>query len=188
MSELIHIKNMVCNRCIMAVETVFSEMNIPVDFVELGKVQVPSKLDEALKEELKSKLDQLGFELLEDKKEQVVEQVKNLIIELVHHRSNELNVNLSDYIAGQLQLDYSNVSKLFSELEGTTIEKFFIVQKIERVKELISYDEKNLSEIAFELHYSSAAHLSSQFKKITGLTPSQYKNLKHPPRSPLSDL
>ncbi|QEK52854.1 helix-turn-helix transcriptional regulator [Pedobacter aquae] len=123
-------------------------------------------------------LENLGFEIIDDKKSKLIDAIKTQIIELIHHQKEALHINLSDFLSRQLKHDYSYLSNLFSEKEGITIEKYFITQKIEKVKELLIYDELSLSEIAYQLNYSSVAHLSSQFKKVTGLTPSFFKNLK----------
>ncbi len=188
MAEVISIKNMVCNRCITAVESELDKLNIKAKSVSLGEVVLVDFLDKSIKNELKDNLEKIGFELLEDKKLQLNERVKNVIIDLIHHKHTQLNINLSDYISEQIGTDYSIISKQFSELEGTTIEKFVIAQKIERVKELISYNELTLSEISDQLHYSSVAHLSGQFKKITGITPSDYKKQDLKERKPLNEV
>ncbi len=188
MEEVIHIKNMVCDRCIMAVKSELDKLAIPVTSVILGEVVVDGSLSKETKEQLKTNLEQIGFELLEDKRHQLTERVKNIIIELIHHKHTQLHINLSDYISEQIGMDYSSISKQFSETEHTTIEKFVIAQKIERVKELISYNELTLSEIADHLHYSSVAHLSGQFKKITGITPSEYRNRELKDRKPLNEI
>jgi AraC-like DNA-binding protein len=125
---------------------------------------------------------------MEDKKSVIVEKIKSIIIELVHYSEDEIRVNLSDYLSDKLKHNYSHLSSLFSELKGTTIEQFYLSQKIEKVKELLSYDELNLSEIAYKMHYSNVAHLSNQFKRMTGLTPTQFKNLKNKGRKGLSDM
>ncbi|MCO5259051.1 MAG: AraC family transcriptional regulator [Crocinitomicaceae bacterium] len=188
MKEELAIKNMVCDRCIMAVKNELDHLAIDYSAVTLGKVSLIKPISEEQKDVLSANLTKIGFELLADKRGQLVEKVKNLIIDLIHHNKKPLQVNLSDYISKELNMDYSSISKLFSDIESTTIEKFVIAQKIERVKELISYNELNLSEIAIDLHYSSVAHLSSQFKKITGITPSEYKNQLIKNRIPLSDI
>jgi AraC-like DNA-binding protein len=130
----------------------------------------------------------LGFELIDDKKSRIIEKIKNTIIQLVHHQDSGLKNNLSEVLSSELHHDYNYLSNLFSEIEGTTIEKYFIAQKIERVKELLVYDQLSLSEIAFQLNYSSVAYLSNQFKKVTGLTPSHFKQIKENKRKPLDQL
>jgi YesN/AraC family two-component response regulator len=128
---------------------------------------------------LNTSLKKIGLELLDDKKNIMVENIKNIIIELVHYNEDQIKTNLSDYLSEKLNHNYTYLSNLFSEIKGTSIENFYLSNKIERAKELLVYDDLNLTEIAYKLHYSSVAHLSNQFKKITGLTPSQFKNLKY---------
>ena len=182
------IKNMVCNRCIMAVKSELDKLGIePID-VQLGEVTLEKELTTQEKEKFSKALVSLGHELIEDKKSRLIEQIKNTIIDLVHHQDNETKTNLSDVLSEKLHHDYNYLSNLFSEVEGTTIEKYFIAQKIEKVKELLVYDELSLSEIAFRLNYSSVAYLSNQFKKVTGLTPSHFKQIKADKRKPLDSL
>lgn len=186
--EKLYIKNMVCNRCIMVVKAELEKLDIKPLSVELGEVTLSQPLDVKRKEELSKDLESLGFSLIDDKRGRLIEQVKNLIIELVHYNDNDLKINLSDYISEKLHHDYNYISNLFSEIEGSTIEKYFIAQKIEKVKELLVYDELTLNEIAFKLNYSSVAHLSAQFKKVTGLTPSHFKQIKTNKRKPLDKV
>jgi AraC-like DNA-binding protein len=172
----LYIKNMVCHRCKLAVENELQKLKLHPLKIELGEVIIKEDvLDKKQKLQLKNNLEQLGFELLDDKKHKLIEQIKTLIIQSVHYNKEQPSKNYSDFIAENLHHDYSYLSKLFSETEGITIEQFIINQKIEKVKELLVYDEKTLSEIAFETGYSSVAHLSSQFKKVTGLTPTAFK-------------
>lgn len=185
---LIYIKNMVCNRCKQAVRTTLEEMGLQPVQVELGEVELQEENISSVKDELIKKLQNQGFDLLDDKRTQTIEKVKNLITDLVHNKNNSIETNLSDYLANELHKDYSYLSNLFSEVEGITIEKYYILQKIERVKELLVYDELTLSEIAYQLNYSSTAHLSNQFKSVTGSTPTQFKNLREIHRHPLDDL
>lgn len=154
----------------------------------LGEVELDREINNAEKETINNHLQTFGFELIDDKKSRLIGQIKSLIIDLVHHQNSELKANLSDLLSGKLQHDYTYLSNLFSEVEGTTIEKYFIAQKIEKVKELLVYDELSLSEIAFQLNYSSVAHLSNQFKKVTGLTPSHFKNIIIDKRKPLDEV
>lgn len=184
----LYIKNMVCNRCIMVVKSELEKLGIEPLSVELGEVVLSESLNDKKKEQLSKILDTLGFALIDDKRGRLIEQVKNSIIELVHYNDNDLKVNLSDYISDKLHHDYNYISNLFSEIEGTTIEKYFIAQKIEKVKELLVYDELTLNEIAFKLNYSSIAHLSAQFKKVTGLTPSHFRQIKTNKRKPLDEV
>lgn len=176
-TSTLHIKNMVCDRCIMVVENELQNLGYVVEQISLGKAVVQGILETAAKDKIDEQLQKLGFVLIEDKKQRWVEQVKNLIIAMVHHQDDAfIKFNLSEYLSNELHLDYSYISSFFSEIENTTIEKYFISQKTERIKELISYNELTLSEIAFKMHYSSIAHLSNQFKKVTGLSPTQYKH------------
>lgn len=186
--EKLFIKNMVCNRCIMAVENELKKLELHSSNVQLGEVQLERELSSQEKTQLDTALTRLGFELIEDKKSRIIEKIKNLIIGLVHHQDNDNKTNLSEILSSQLHHDYNYLSNLFSEVEGTTIEKYFIAQKIERVKELLVYDELSLSEIALQLNYSSVAYLSNQFKKVTGLTPSHFKKIKENKRKPVDKV
>ena len=182
------IKNMVCNRCIMAVQNELDKLGLEAKDVKLGEVTLDKELTPEEKTNLESVLIPLGFEVIDDKKSRVIEKIKNIIIDLVHYQDNDTKNNLSDVLSSKLHHDYNYLSNLFSEIEGTTIEKYFIAQKIEKVKELLVYDELSLSEIAFRLNYSSVAYLSNQFKKVTGLTPSHFKQIKEDKRKPLDNL
>lgn len=184
----IYIKNMVCLRCIMAVKAELSKLNIDALSVELGEVTLAQDLGADKKRILSEALHALGFALIDDKRSRLIEQVKTLIIQLIFESDNRLKTNLSDYLADQTHHDYRYISNLFSEVAGTSIEKYYIAQKIERVKELLVYDELRLNEIADHLNYSSVAHLSAQFKKVTGLTPSYYKHIKEKKRKPLDEI
>ena len=183
-----YIKNMVCSRCKMVVKTTFEKLGLHPLQVELGEVEIMENDISAVKEQLTQELQSFGFDLLDDKKTKTIERVKNLITDLVQNKSNRIDVKLSEYLSRELHQDYSSLSNLFSEVEGMTIEKYYILQRIEKVKELIVYEELSLSEIAFQLNYSSVAYLSNQFKKVTGLTPSHFKNLRTMKRKPLEDL
>lgn len=167
---------MVCHRCKLAVENELKKLNLHPLKIELGEVVLKEdKLSKVQQAELSNNLKQLGFELLDDKRKKLIEQIKTLIIQSIHYDKEQPKKNYSAFISENLHHDYSYLSKLFSETEGITIEQFIINQKIEKVKELLVYDEKNLSEIAYETGYSSVAHLSSQFKKVTGFTPTAFK-------------
>lgn len=167
---------MVCDRCKMAVETVLEKLALTAKRVTLGEVElVQHELSDEKYLALKETLENLGFELLEDKRKALVAQIKASIVALAHYNKEQLKVNLSDYLSEKLAADYATLSSVFSAEEKNTIEHYYIQQKIERAKELLSYGELTLSEIAFQLNYSSVAHLSAQFKKETGLTPSQFK-------------
>ncbi len=188
-STTLHIKNMVCNRCIKVVKDEFALLNLEIEEIELGSVKVSGDLEIGRIDEIRKVLHENGFELIDDKKSQVIDRIKTLIIEKIHH-SNQIDekINSSDYLSKELGYDYSYLSNLFSSVEGITIEKYIIHQKIEKVKELLVYDELSLNEIAFQMGYSSAQHLSNQFKKITGLTPSHFKKLKENKRKPLDEV
>lgn len=182
------IKNMVCRRCKMAVSAIFENLGIVPESISLGQIDLAADLSKDQLALLQQQLQKIGFELIDDRKSRTVEKIKNLIIDLVHNRDNELNMNLSNYLADEIKQDYSSLSSLFSQQESTTIEQFYILQKIERVKELLAYDELNLNEIADRLHYSSASHLTRQFKKVTGLTPTYFKNIGHERRNQIENI
>jgi len=179
---------MVCSRCIMVVKSEFEKLGLPAIAVELGEVELEYEITESQKDILLQNLQNLGFDLIDDKKTKTVERIKNLIVDLVHHKNNDLKINLSEYLSENLNQDYNSLSNLFSEVENTTIEKYFISQKIEKVKELLVYNEHSLSEIADILNYSNVAHLSNQFKKITGFTPTSFKQSKDKMRIQLENL
>ena len=179
---------MVCSRCKMVVKSVFENMGINPIGVELGEVELKNDIDETQKHELLKSLRAIGFDLIDDRKSKAIDKIKTLIIDLVQNKNNDLKSNLSDYLSQQLHQDYNTLSNLFSEVENTTIEKYFINQKIEKVKELIIYDELSLSEIAYSLNYSSVSHLSNQFKKITGFSPTYFKSIKSVKRRQIEDL
>lgn len=167
---------MVCHRCKLAVETELKKLNLHPLKIDLGEVVLKEEtINEKQLQQLSTNLKQLGFELLDDKRKKIIEQIKTLIIQSIHYNKQQPAKNYSAFFAENLHHDYSYLSKLFSETEGVTIEQFIINQKIEKVKELLVYDEKNLNEISYDLGYSSVAHLSSQFKKITGLTPTAFR-------------
>ncbi|WP_118193146.1 helix-turn-helix domain-containing protein [Albibacterium indicum] len=187
MSKLF-VKNMVCDRCILVVRAELDKLGIEAKQVGLGEITLDSELAPEKKRQLDSSLEALGFQVIDDKKSRVIEKIKNVIIGWVHYQNNDARTNLSDVLSRELHLDYNYLSNLFSEVEGTTIEKYFIAQKIEKVKELLVYDELSLSEIAFRLNYSSVAYLSNQFKKVTGLTPSHFKQIGKDKRKPLDKV
>ena len=184
----LYIKNMVCSRCKMVVKSEFEKLGLQTIAVELGEVELANEISDEQKHILLENLQAVGFDLIDDKKSKTVERIKTLIIDLVHHKNNDLKVNLSDYLAEDLSQDYNSLSNLFSEIENTTIEKYFISQKIEKVKELLVYNELSLSEIADILNYSNVAHLSNQFKKITGFTPTSFKKSKDKKRIQIENL
>lgn len=179
---------MVCSRCKMVVKSELEKLGLHPISVELGEVEIHEKDIDTVKVKLLHNLQSLGFDLIDDKKSKTIEKIKNLIVDLVQNKNNQINTNLSDYLVQHLLQDYSTISNLFSEVEGITIEKYFINQKIEKVKELLMYNEMTLNEIAFLLNYSSVAHLSNQFKKNTGFSPSYFKHLKDKKRRQIEDL
>lgn len=185
----IFIRNMVCDRCIRSVKRIFDDAGIPVQELGLGVVATETSLDEKQTAIIKDKLREEGFEWLDDQKAKLVEQIRNLIRQLVQSgQLDEMKENLSSYLSKNLLKDYYYLSQLFSSIENTTIEQYFILQKIEKVKEWLVYDEYTVSEIAFKLGYSSASHLSGQFKKITGFTPSEFKQFKDHYRKPIDKV
>ena len=179
---------MVSNRCKMLVRSELEKFGFHHLQVELGEVEIMENISPEEKNLLNNGLKKLGFEILDDKKSILIEKIKNIIIELVHYSEKQPGVNLSDYLNEKLHYNYTYLANLFSEHQGITIERFFLSHKIERAKELLVYDELSLTEIAQRLHYSSVAHLSNQFKKMTGLTPSNYKHLKLKRRMPLENV
>lgn len=179
---------MVCNRCKLAVSSIIEDQGWQLLSLELGEVEIKNTLAAAQLQHFSTELKKIGFELIDTKKTRVIEKIKNSIIELVHYSKSPLKINLSAYLTSKIPYDYTYLSNLFSEVEGTTIEKYFISQKIERVKELLVYNELTLSEIADKVGYSSVAYLSNQFKKVTGLTPSFYKSLKAHKRQNIDNL
>ena len=179
---------MVCNRCKMVVKSELEKLGLhPID-IELGEVEIKEENIDSIKFEVIKIFKSIGFELIDDKKVRVIEQVKNLIIELVHQKNNDLKVNISNYLSQHLNQEYKSISALFSAVENQTIEQFFIKQKIEKVKELLIYDELTLSQIAYLLNYSSVAYLSNQFKRGTGFTTSFFKQLKSGKRTGIDRL
>jgi len=173
----IHIKNMVCDRCISTVKLNLENLNISYKNIKLGTVELESELGPDQKNEFSILLESQGFELLKSKNSKIIESIKNIVRKYVHEPEYRQNMTMSIIISDELNHEYSSLSSLFSSVEGITIEKYLILQKIEKAKELLIYDELSLSGIAYQLGYSSGQYLSSQFKKITGLTPSDYKNL-----------
>ncbi|UEG50878.1 AraC family transcriptional regulator [Ferruginibacter lapsinanis] len=182
------IKYMVSVRCKMMVKEQLKKLGLHFTKVELGEVEIMENITPEQREQLKVALNRSGLDLMDDKKAVLIEKIKNVIIEMIHYTDELPRTNFSDYLSEKLNYDYTYLSNLFSETEAITIEHFIIIHKIEKVKELIIYDELNLTEIAWKLHYSSVAHLSHQFKKVTGLTPSYFKSLKKKKRSPLDNL
>lgn len=183
-----YIKNMVCNRCKLVVTDIFKKFGTDDLIVELGKVITNSSFSAEQLIELNQQLEAVGFEMIDDNKSRLIENIKKTIIEFVHYPKESIKVNFSVYLENKLTKDYNYLSSLFSEVEGYTIEKYLINQKIEKVKELLVYRELTLSEIAYEMGYSNVSHLSSQFKKVTGLTPSQFKQMGAGKRKPIDEV
>jgi AraC-like DNA-binding protein len=175
-------------RCKMAVKEVLKKLGLHFIIVDMGEVEIMETITPGQREQVRVALHKSGLELMDDKKAVLIEKVKNVIIEMVHYKDDLPKINFSDLLSEKLKYDYTYLANLFSEIQGTTIEKFIISHKIERVKELIIYDELSLSEIAWKMHYSSVAHLSNQFKKVTGLTPSHFKSLKNKRRKAIEDV
>jgi AraC-like DNA-binding protein len=179
---------MVCIRCKMVVKSELEKLGLHYITVDLGEAVILEEISAEQLASLGKALKKTGLELMDDKRSILVEKIKTIIIELVHYNDEQIKINLSDYLSEKLGLNYTYLANLFSEVKGTTIEQFYLAHKIEKVKELLVYDELNLTEIAWKLHYSSVAHLSNQFKKMTGLTPSHFKNLKHKRRLALGNV
>ena len=184
----LYIKYMVSLRCKMVVKEALKKIGVYNVVLDLGMVEIIDDLTEQQREELHQLLLKSGLELMDDKKAMLIEKIKNIIIEMVHYTDEIPKVNYSDYISEKLGLEYTHISKIFSEVKGITIEQFIIAHKIERVKELLLYDELNLTQISYIMNYSSVAHLSKQFKKVTGLTPTFFKQLKDKRRIALENI
>jgi AraC-like DNA-binding protein len=184
----IYIKNMVCNRCILVVQQLLQQLQIPYLNVQMGEVELVADIPEKTLAKLSEALQTVRFSLIDDRKSRIIEQVKNAVIKMVHHDEELPRQNFSDHLSSLLHYDYKYLSHLFSDVEGTTIEQYIIRQKIERAKELLVYDELTLSEIADKMGYSSVAHLSNQFKKVTGLTPSHFRQIRENKRHPLDEV
>lgn len=184
----LHIRNMVCDRCILVVDGVLRHLGLEVLSVGLGEALISGRPDQAVMEEVRAALEVLGFALIDDPRQRLAEQIRNQIVALVHERDRALRVNLSERLHEATGHGYGYLSRLFSETTGTTIERYYIAQRIERAKELLTYGELTLSQIADRLHYSSTAHLSAQFKSVTGMTPSRFRKLAGAGRKPLDKL
>ncbi|MBL0315704.1 MAG: helix-turn-helix transcriptional regulator [Flavobacteriales bacterium] len=185
---LLYIKNMVCSRCKMAVEAELINQGFHPKRVDLGEVEILEEIDLVQRQTLEMALLRCGFSLIDNRKGRIIEKVKNLLTQLVQEQHIELKQNLSDYLSERMTLDYTYLSNLYTHEEGRTIEHYFISQKIEKVKELLMYDELTLSQIADKLNYSSVAYLSTQFKRVTGMTPSSFKKTKADKRTPIDSL
>lgn len=184
----LYIKYMVSNRCKLAVKEDLRRLGLHFIMVDLGEVEIMENISEEQREQIKIALLNSGFELMDNKRAVLIEKIKNIIIDMVHHSNELVKTNFSNFLSEKLNHDYTYLANLFSEIQGTTIEQFIIAHKIERIKELIIYGELNITEIAWKMNYSSVAHLSNQFKKMTGLTPSHFKKLKEKRRSPIEDI
>ncbi|HET6989935.1 MAG TPA: AraC family transcriptional regulator [Bacteroidia bacterium] len=182
------IKYMVSTRCKIVVKEVLKELGLHFVLVDLGEVEVMENISAEDREKIKTGLLEAGLELMDDKRAMLIEKIKNVIVEMVHHSNEAIKVNFSDFLSKKLDHDYTYMANLFSEVQGTTIEQFIISHKVERIKELIIYGELNITEIAWKMNYSSVAHLSNQFKKMTGLSPSHFKQLKDKKRSPIEEI
>lgn len=179
---------MVSNRCKMVVKEILKKLGLHFIVVDLGEVEIMENINDGQRQQIKDALQSSGLKLMDDKRAVLIEKIKTIIIEMVHHSDENIKVNFSNFLSEKMNHDYTYLANLFSEVQGTTIEHFIISHKIERIKELIIYGELNISEIAWKMGYSSVAHLSNQFKKITGLTPSHFKQLKNKRRSPIEDI
>ncbi|MFT5724211.1 MAG: YesN/AraC family two-component response regulator [Bacteroidia bacterium] len=179
---------MVCPRCIQVVKDIYKELNLSITHIQLGKVESSSEINGTIKDKLSILLIERGFEILQDKNCKIIEEIKTIIVKRIHHSKDFLDINFSVYLTKKLNQEYTSLSKLFSSMEGITIERFILKQKTERVKEFLFYKEYTLSEIAFQMNYSSVAHLSAQFKKETGMSPSAFKTLNKPNHQSLDSL
>jgi len=184
----LHIKNMVSDRCKMLVKSELEKLELHYAAVDLGEVEIMETLSAEQLKQLNDELLKWGLSLISDHKAMLIEQIKNTVIELVHYTDQQIKINFSDYLSEKLKYDYTYLANLFSESQGVSIEHFLLTHRMEKVKELLVYGEMNITEIAYKLHFSSTAHLSNQFKKMTGLTPSDYKHLKLRQRTPLENV
>lgn len=179
---------MVSDRCKKAVKEELKKLRLHFIIVELGEVEIMENISLAQREQLQNGLLDAGLQLMDDKRAVLIEKIKNVVIEMVHHSDEIIRINFSNFLSEKLHHDYTYLANLFSEVQGITIEQFIISHKIERIKELITYGELNISEIAWKMNYSSVAHLSHQFKKATGLAPSHFRQLKEKKRNPIEDI
>jgi AraC-like DNA-binding protein len=184
----LHIKNMVSNRCKMLVKSELDKLGLHYIFIDLGEVEIMESLTTEEQAMLDYGLKEWGLSLIDDRKSILIEKIKSTIIELIHYSEEQIKLNFSDYLSQKLNYDYTYMANLFSESQGISIEHYLLSHRVEKVKELLVYDELNITEIAYRLHYSSLAHLSNQFKKMTGMTPSYYKHLKLKRRTPLENV
>jgi AraC family transcriptional regulator len=184
----VFIKNMVCNRCIMTVEQILNELHIPFNSVCLGEVELPQHLTSEERSKFETSLNKVGFELIETRVNKIIEDIKKATIEYINLGMDSQDINLSKFITKKIPYDYSYLSDLFSSVEGKTIEQYFMLQRIEKVKEMLVYDQLSLTEISYQTGFSSVHHLSSQFKKLTGLTPSHFKKIGQDKRRSLDQV
>lgn len=184
----IYIKYMLSARCKMVVKEELKKLGLHFIVVDLGEVEIMENISSDQREQLKVGLLSSGLELMDDKKAILIERIKTTVVDMVHHADQEIKINFSDFLSEKIGKDYTYLANLFSEVQGMTIQQFIIAHKVEKIKELIIYEELNLTEIAWKMNYSSVAHLSNQFKKTTGLTPSQFKQLKDKKRNPIEDI
>ncbi|MEY4541742.1 MAG: hypothetical protein RLZZ306_3499 [Bacteroidota bacterium] len=184
----IHIKYMVSNRCKTVVRMALKELGVHFVLLELGEVEIMERLTGQQRDSLKSTLEDAGLELIDDKRSILIDKIKNAIINMVHHSEDTVKVNISTYLSEKLDHDYTYLANIFSQVQGISIEQFIILHKVEKIKELLMYGELNISEISYKMNYSSTAHLSTQFKKVTGMTPSQFKQLKEKRRNSIDQI
>ena len=187
-STTLYIKNMVCPRCIMSVKSILQDLSIPFNNIALGQLEMAEEMTKAQRTLLEERLQAVGFELLEPGKSALISKIKTVIIEQIHYSNEPVAVNFSKLISDKLHHEYAYLSRLFSSIEGITIEKYIARQKIEKVKELLFYDQISLSQISLEMNYSSVSYISAQFKKETGMTPTQFKSQERPNRKSLDNL
>ena len=179
---------MVSNRCKMVVRTALKDLGVHFVMLELGEVEIMERLTGQQRDSLKDTLEDAGLELIDDKRSILIEKIKNAIIDMVHHSEEMVKVNISTYLGEKLNHDYTYLANIFSQVQGVSIEQFIILHKVEKIKELLMYGELNISEISYKMNYSSTAHLSTQFKKVTGLTPTHFKQLKEKRRNPIEQI
>ena len=184
----IYVKNMVCRRCVMMVENVFVQNGVNPVAVELGVVTLAAPVADGTLAAIRASLEEFGFEVLDDKRMKIIEQIRVGVIEYVRNSDVQERMNLSEYLCDKCKRDYSALSKLFTEIKGLSIEKYYIAQRVEYVKEMLIYDELTVSEIADKLHYSSVAHLSAQFRNFTGISPTKFKQMKNQRIRPLDEI
>ncbi len=184
----LYVKYMVSNRCKIAVKEELKKLGLHYIVVDLGEIEIMESLSDIQREQLKTALLNAGFELMDSSRAILIEKIINVIIQMVHHEEEMIKINFSEFLSKKLNHDYNYMSNIFSEVKGITIQQFIIIHKVEKIKELLLYDQLNLTEISYKLNYSSVSHLSNQFRKITGLSPSQFKNMKDRKRSPIEEI